>query len=85
MRNAFVFDNSFHKLIQKHSLPLSKESSLWTNMDFLLTLGLSRDKVSPINEEEFLNIVEDIEIRLENCGNAHFPILKEKKSHAYRT
>ena len=78
MRNAFVFDNSLHKLIQKHSLPLSKKKFFMDKYGFFTTLGLSRDKVSPINEEEFLNIVEDIEIRLENCGNAHFPILKKK-------
>ena len=72
MRNAFVFDNSFHKLIQKHSLPLSKKKFFMDKYGFFTTLGLSRDKISPINEE-FLNIVEDIEIRLENCGNAHFP------------
>ena len=29
-------------------------------------------------KKNFLNIVEDIEIRLENCGNAPFPILKKK-------
>ena len=80
MCNAFLFDNSLHKLIQKHSLPLSKKKFFVDNYGFFTTLGLSRDKFSPIHEEEFLNIVEDIEIRLENCGNAHFPILKKKKS-----
>ena len=75
-----MYDSCMANMVQKYSLPLTKNRFFIDRYNFFTSLGNDEGMINAVDENEFLRLIERIEIKQEEDGVVHFPILS-KRNH----